>query len=190
MSNQYYLMAQLPSFSIDNEKADLPVTEEYFLDLCSRFLDDKSLKLIRELSLEPPRQGVSTGSAFLDSWYNNERDLRFALAQIRALRLNKKFDLENRTFSPEIVQAARTACGMESPLAAERYLNKYRAELIENIKPSDEFSIDSVFSYALKLKLALRIKKFDAEKGMACYHKIYDSILNADSSADKTTGVN
>lgn len=180
MSNQYYLLAQLPSFSVTDEKSVLPITEEYFYDLCSRFLDKKSMEQVKNLSLEPPRTKVPTDSAFLDKWYENERNLRLALAQIRALRMNKKFNLENESFSPEVVQAARTATGMDSPLAAEQFLNQYRLNLLDSIRPSDEFSIDAVYSYGLKLKLALRMKKFNTEKGMASYHKIYDSILKGD----------
>ena len=49
MSNQYYLLAQLPSFSVTDDKSALPVTEEYFYDLCSRFLEKKDFEL-KELS--------------------------------------------------------------------------------------------------------------------------------------------
>ena len=180
MSNQYYLLAQLPSFSVTDEKSVLPITEEYFYDLCSRFLDQKSLKQLKGLSLTPPLKKSSTGSTFLDSWYEKERNLRLALAQIRALRMNKKFDTENESFSPEVVQAARTATGMDSPLAAEQFLNQYRLNLLDSIRPADEFSVDAVYSYGLRLKLALRMKKFNAETGMTSYHKIYDSILKGD----------
>lgn len=181
MSNQYYLLAQLPSFSASDEKSVLPITEEYFYDLCSRFLDRKSLEQVRELSLVPPRKKKETGSVFLDQWYDAERELRFALAQIRALRLNKKFETENESFSPDIIQAARTATGMDSPLAAEQFLNKYRLSLLDRIRPADDFSVDAVYLYGLRLKLALRIKKFDSEKGLASYQKIYDSILERDT---------
>ncbi|MBQ9102541.1 MAG: DUF2764 family protein [Treponema sp.] len=180
MSNQYYLLAQLPSFSVTDEKSVLPVTEEYFYDLCSRFLDKKSFEQVKLLSLTPPLKKVSTGSVFLDKWYDSERNLRFALAQIRALRMNKKFEIENESFSPDVIQAARTATGMDSPLAAEQFLNQYRLNLLDNIRPADEFSVDAVYAYGLRLKLALRMKMFNAEKGMVSYHKIYDSILKGD----------
>ncbi|MGI5057756.1 DUF2764 family protein [Treponema pectinovorum] len=180
MSNQYYLLAQLPSFSVTDEKSVLPITEEYFYDLCSRFLDEKSLNRLKNLSLLPDRTKTATGSVFLDRWYEGERNLRLALAQIRALSMNKRFKAENESISPDVIQAARTATGMDNPLAAERFLNQYRLNLLDNIRPSDDFSIDAVYFYGLRLKLALRMKKFDAEKGMSSYHKIYDSILRGD----------
>lgn len=180
MAGQYYLMAQLPSFSVNDSCEELPITEEYFYELCGRFLDSKSLKTLKSLSLNPPKKAAASGSVFLDSFYDNERKLRFALAQIRALRLNKKFEADCGGIPSDIIQTARTAMGMESPLEAERFLNQYRCSLLESNRPQDEFSVDSVFCYGLKLKLALRMKKFNAEKGMASYHNIYESILNKD----------
>lgn len=181
--NQYYLLAQLPAFNVSDDKAPLPITEEYFNDLCSRFLDKKSLSIVEALSLEPPRTKKSTGSSFVDEWYEKERALRVAMAEIRAVRMKKKFEIEGSDgaspVSPEIIQAARTACSMDSPLSAEQYLNSFRASIIDNIKLSDAFSTDAVFAYGLKLKLASRMKKFNAETGLKCYHSIYDRILNA-----------
>ena len=176
MGNWYYLMSQLPSISISSEKA-LPVTEEYFMDLCSRFLDAKNLKVLKNLSLEPPKDGGTTGSVFLDSWYENERLLRFALAKIRALKMKKDVDSPMLSISPDIVQSARTACGMDSPLAAEQYLNEVRVSMLDRFAPADQFSTDAIFAYALKLKLAQRMKSFTEEAGVASYHTIYDQIL-------------
>ncbi len=183
--NQYYLMAQLPSFTVSDDRTSLPITEEYYTELCSRFLDEEEMKVLSKLSLEPPVDGDKTGSALVDGWYEKERSLRVALAQIRALNMKKKFDASGITLSPDAVQAARTATGMDSPLAAEQFLNQYRLEVLNNLMPLDGFSVDAVFGYGLKLKLALRMKKFNAETGMASYHKIYDRILNAESSGDK-----
>ena len=181
---QYYLMAQLPSFVVSDDKTELPITEEYFTELCSRFLEKDDLKTLSALSLEPPRDAKATGSAFVDAWYEKERSLRIALAQIRALNMKKKFDANGITLAPDAVQAARTAAGMDSPLAAEQFLNQYRVSVVDNLTPLDGFSTDAVFAYGIKLKLAVRMKKFNAEKGMASYHKIYDRILKADASGE------
>lgn len=177
MSKQYYLVSQLPEFSVSGDKNVLPITYEYFYDLCSRFLDEKDMKILSGLSLEPPREAVKTGSAFVDSWNEKERSLRLALAQIRAVRMKKKFNAGNESIAPDAVQAARTASGMDSPLAAEQFLNQYRLSVVENMRPMDGFSSDAVFSYGLRLLLALRMKKFDAEKGMVSYKNIYNRIL-------------
>lgn len=177
MSKQYYLMSQLPEFSVSDDRNVLPITYDYFYGLCSRFLGAKEMKILESLSLEPPMEASLTGNDFIDSWNEKERSLRLALAQIRALKMKKKISAVNESISPDAVQAARTATGMDSPLAAEQFLNQYRLSVIENMRPTDGFSIDSVFRYGLRLLLATRMKKFNAEKGMSSYKQIYNRIL-------------
>ena len=176
MAKQYYLVSQLPS--IDNlDSKQLPITEKYYKDLCSRFLDEKSLKIVENLSLEPPKKECATGSAFLDAWNDRERALRMALAQVRALKMKKESEVLPASCTADILQAARTAAGMESPLAAEEFLNKYRMETLKSVTPIDSFCVDAVFAYGIGLMLAQRMKKFDVENGRVSYHKIYDEIL-------------
>ena len=43
MSKQYYLMSQLPEFSVSDDRNVLPITYDYFYDLCSRFLGANEL---------------------------------------------------------------------------------------------------------------------------------------------------
>jgi hypothetical protein len=52
------------------------------------------------------------------------------------------------------------------------------------MRPLDGFSVDAVFSYGLRLKLAARMKKFNADKGLESYRKIYDGILKAGEVAE------
>ena len=174
MGGQYYLVSQLPAFSI-NQSAPLPVTEEYFIDLCSRFMDKKAVKAIQNLSLEPPRQAEKTGYDVLDKWYEYERSLRVALAYLRAQKMKKDFNDPTNLLSKvssDIMQTARTAMNFESPLEAEDYLDQERINYLSNVLP-----FEAVIAYGLKLKLANRVKKFNEEAGMASYRKIYDQIL-------------
>lgn len=177
VGSQYYLVAQLPDVSSAGDKQALPITEEYFRDLCSRFLDEKSLAVLNGLTLVPPREEVSTGSAFVDAWYEKERALRLALAQVRALNLQKESEQLNGACTADILQVARTAVGMDSPLAAEQYLYQYRLGVINQLAPLDMFSTDAVFAYALRLMLAQRVRLFNEDTGMASYHTIYERIL-------------
>ncbi|MBQ1949391.1 MAG: DUF2764 family protein [Treponema sp.] len=177
MKEQYYLVSQLPDISAAGEKSTLPITEKYYRDLCSRFLDEKDLAVLNNLSLLPSRELESTGSVFLDAWYSNERALRFALAQVRAQKMKKDAGSIPVSISADIVQAARTAVGMDSPLSAEQFLYEYRLGVLNSMQPLDSFSTDAVFAYGIRLMLLERIKKFDKEKGTDSYHKIYDTIL-------------
>lgn len=177
MKHLYYFVAQLPAFSYTSESGKLPITTEYFLDLCKRFMPANDMAAVETLSLEPPIESKSTGSSFLDTWYTKERNLRLALAQIRAQKMKKDSKDIPITSDGEVIQAARTATGMDSPLSAEQFLNQYRLTVLDKIAPLDNFSVDAVYNYGLHLMLAERMKKFNREQGLVSYRKLYDEIL-------------
>lgn len=175
---EYYLISQLPSLDGMNDNLPVPITEERFYDICYRFLGKKAQKELRRLSIVPPRTYETSGSDFIEAWNRGERNLRLALGKARADKLGKQFDTENQTFTAELVQAVRTAVESESPMDAELFLQRYRLEFLESIRPIDGFSEDFVFYYCLKLKLILRMRQFNAENGKSAYRNIYDSIMN------------
>ncbi|HPM05605.1 MAG TPA: hypothetical protein PLR81_01200 [Treponemataceae bacterium] len=173
----YYLMSQLPYFSL-SQSSPLPITESYFLELAERNLNEAQLKTLKNISLVPEKKPREIDSSFLTAYYAWERDLRFVLGQIRGQRLKKDFSVPNNlSQSFEILSIARTATGFESPLEAEQFLNEQRFLAIKKLQPMDYFSLDSVYAYALQLKLALRIKQFNEEAGLAEYRSMYDTIL-------------
>ncbi len=179
---EYYLVSQLPSLDGINENTPLPITTERFTELCRRFLGKKAQSEFEKLTLVPTRNPEKSSSALVERWNEGERSLRIALAKLRADKMNKHFDADNQSFSPVLLQAVRTAVEIESPMEAEKFLNKYRLEFLETLRPSDSFSEEYVFYYGLKLKLVERIRKFDSESGESAYRNIYNSIMNGDRS--------
>ena len=173
----YYLVSQLPNISTTEGKANLPLNGKSFIELAGRFISEDEKITLNGLSLVPPKELTSTGSVFLDTWYEKERNLRFALAQIRAQKMKKDSIPLPLGCTADIVNIARTAVGMDSPLSAEQFLFEYRIKLLDEIRPMDNFSIDAVYAYGLKLMLVERMRKFDVENGKASYHEIYDNIL-------------
>lgn len=179
---EYYFISQLPSLDGVSENAPLPITEERFMELCGRFLGRKAQQEISKLSLAPSRTPQKASSPLIEKWNDGERTLRLALAQLRAEKLNKSFNAEIQSFPATILQAARTAIEIESPMEAEKFLNRYRLDFLETLRPLDSFSEEFIFYFRLKLKLLLRIRQFDAERGEAAYRSIYDSIISRDRS--------
>ena len=177
---EYYLISQLPSLDGLSDNVPVPIKEERFYDICNRILGKKAQEELSKLSLVPPRTYEPSGSTVLTSWNAGEKNLRLALGKVRAEKLGKQFDAENRTFTTDLLQAVRAAVEMDSPLEAEKVLNRYRMEYLESIRPMDVFSEEFVFYYCLKLKLILRMRQFDAENGKAAYRNIYDSIMNGE----------
>ncbi|MEE0980530.1 MAG: DUF2764 family protein [Acutalibacteraceae bacterium] len=179
---EYYLISQLPSLDGISESTPLPITQERFTELCQRFLGKKAQREFEKLTLAPSRNPEKSSSALIEEWNEGERKLRLALAKLRADKMNKQFDAGNQSFSPTLLQAARTAIESESPMEAEKLLNRYRLDFLETLRPMDSFSEEYVFYYGLKLKLIERIRKFDTESGESAYRNIYSSIMNGERS--------
>ena len=179
---EYYLISQLPSLDGISENTPLPITSERFSELCQRFLGKKAQGELEKLTLAPSRNAEKASSALIEKWNEGERNLRIALAKLRADKMNKSFEAETQSFPAGLLQAARTAVDFESPMEAEKFLNKYRLDFLETLRPMDSFSEEFVFYYGLKLKLIERIRKFDSESGEAAYRNIYSSIMNGDRS--------
>ena len=177
---EYYLISQLPSLDGIGENTPVPITEERFLELCERSLKKKALRELKSIRLIPPIDSEKSYSPLIENWNNGERNLRLALAKIRADRMNKSFDLQNKYLPLELCKVASAATEIENPLEAEKFLLQYRLGFLESLRPMDNFSEDFIFYYGLKLKLILRIRQFDAKVGKATYKNIYDSILNGD----------
>ena len=177
---EYYLISQLPSLDGISENTPLPITEERFLELCGRFLGKKALSEMDNLTLVPSVDFPKSKSDLIQNWNANERDLRLALAKIRADKMNKPFDLQNKNLSLELLKVANAAVEIENPLEAENFLLRYRLGFLETLRPMDNFSEEFIFYYGLKLKLIFRIRQFDTKIGEATYKDIYNSILNGD----------
>ncbi|MBQ6936720.1 MAG: DUF2764 family protein [Clostridia bacterium] len=177
---EYYLISQLPSLDGLSENVPMPITEERFNELCERFLSKKSQEQLRKLTLMPPRDYEKSESSLVEAWNDGERKLRLTLAKVRADKMKKQFEMNENSVSPLLQQAVREAIEIENPMEAEKFLNKYRLEFLESLRPMDSFSEDFVFYYGLKLKLISRIKQFDQESGETAYKNIYSSIINGE----------
>ena len=177
---EYYLIAQLPSLDAVSDTMPLPISEEDFLELCSRSLNKKLWAEIKALSLTPPLEAKKSGVDLVESWNSAERSLRLALAMLRAEKLGKRFDVGGETFSDNILSVANFALESKNPLEAENYLNSYRLGFLETLRPMDTFKEDFLFYYCLRLKLLSRMRRFDRELGKTAYKNIYNSILGGD----------
>ena len=178
---EYYFISQLPSLDGIGENSPLPITEERFVELCRRFSKKKVQDAMNDLTLSPPKQGQPTGKKLLDAWNESERNLRLALGKARAEKMKKPFATERRNLPTEYLKTANAAMEIENPMEAEKYLNRFRLELLEILRPVDSFSEDYLFYYGLRLKLLLRIRQFDRVAGEQAYRTIYHSIRNGDS---------
>ncbi len=183
--SQYYLLSQLPALEPYDGKGQMPITEERFQENCSRFLGAKEMAILNSISLIPPKEEKPSGSRLVDAWNHAERQLRLALAMVRAGKMGKTYSAVNEGIPSDVMQVASTAVDQADPMSAEDYLNRYRMDILNRIRPEDSFSEEAVYCYALRLKLLERIRLFDADRGRKSYQKIYTSILNGSGTGDK-----
>ena len=178
--SEYYLISQLPSLDGISENMPLPITEERFFELCNQISGKRIQSEINKMTLLPSKTYEKSSSFVIENWNNGERNLRLALVKVRAEKMKKTFDLENNVLSSELIKIANTAIEIESPMESEKFLNSYRLEFLETLRPMDNFSEEFVYYYGLKLKLISHIRQFDTNAGEIAYRNIYDSILNGD----------
>ena len=178
--SEYYLISQLPSLDGISENMPLPITEERFFELCNELSGKKIQNEISKITLLPSKVYEKSSSSLIENWNNGERNLRLALAKVRADKMKKSFDIENNVLSSELLKVANTAIEIESPMEAEKFLNSYRLQFLETLRPMDNFSEEFVYYYGLKLKLISHIRQFDTNAGEIAYRNIYNSIMNGD----------
>lgn len=178
--SEYYLISQLPSLDGIGENMPLPITEERFFELCNELSGKKIQNEINKITLLPSKTYEKSSSFVIENWNKGERNLRLALAKVRADKMKKSFDIENNVLSNELIKIADTAMEIESPMDAEKFLNSYRLEFLETLRPMDNFSEEFVYYYGLKLKLISHIRQFDTNAGEIAYRNIYNSIMNGD----------
>jgi hypothetical protein len=178
--SEYYLISQLPSLDEISENVPLPITEERFFELCNQIAGKRIQNEIKKMTLLPSKTYEKSSSSLIEQWNNGERNLRLALAKVRADKMKKTFDIENNVLSSELLKIANVAVDIESPMEAEKFLNSYRLEFLETLRPMDNFSGEFIYYYGLKLKLISHIRQFDTNTGEIAYKNIYNSIMNGD----------
>ena len=179
--SEYYLISQLPSLDGLSENLIVPISYEKFLELCNSLLSERVKNKVNSLTITPPVELEKSGSSLIDAWNDGERNLRIALAKARAEKMNKPINFANKYFSTELIKLANTAVEIDNPLEAETFLNNYRLKFLESLRPMDNFSEDFVYYYGLKLKLILKMRKYDTKLGEEAYKSVYNSILNGEN---------
>jgi hypothetical protein len=178
VKSYYYFIAQLPYLLYEQK---LPMSSINFKALAASLLDEKDLKVMQYLSFNSVfSTGNSCNCDFFNNWRTWECALRLNLAKERALKLKREVQTSDPPFFPqEAAIAASKAVDEKSPLDGEILLDKARWNAIDTIAGNDNFSVNRVYAYYLKLLLLERRQAFNVEKGFAEYKTLYASILES-----------
>jgi len=161
--NYYFFAASLPVLALD---APTPFPFDVFKALCAEHLRGRDLKGLEELEegVRAPRH------PFVRAWHDIEGQLRNALAEERASRLQKDAQPYLRPregFDPAVGRAAAEAFGKTNPLQREQMLDRFRWRQLEALAGFNPFSGSALLAYGVRLKLAERWNRMSEEQGSA-----------------------
>ncbi|MBU4590720.1 MAG: DUF2764 domain-containing protein [Candidatus Omnitrophica bacterium] len=164
MREYYYLVASLPLLEFGMKT---PVAYEDFLSRCLEQLTPKDLAIIKRTNIFPSED---TEEAFpaLREWKIFDRALRNELVKYRASKRSKDASeyIRGEDYKdPFLAIEAHWAVNEESPVEAERFLDKIRWEKIEELEKAHYFDIDYLVTYALRLQILERWQKINSEGG-------------------------
>ena len=165
MREYYYLVATLPLLEFGMK---MPVSYEDFLSSCQEQLSIKDLEAIKRTSIAPLEEAKDPCPT-LREWKKFDITLRNELSRYRASKKSKDAAAYIRGedyFDPFIATEAHWAINESSPLEAERFLDRFRWERIEEIEREHYFDLDYLIAYALKLQILARWQRIDSEGGM------------------------
>jgi len=160
----YYLVASLPLLQFGSK---LPFSPEYFLELCQDKLTAQDYFLIRDI-VRKDEWDVNTNNDFYLAWKQFSHSLRNEMAWLRALELNKdpqtylRGPREGHPFFVDIfVQASKSS----DPLTAERIIDRFRWQYIDELARFHYFDLEALVAYAIKLKILVRQDVFESSQG-------------------------
>ena len=165
MREYYYLAASLPLLEFGMK---MPVSYEYFLSCCEEQLSVRDLEIIKRAKIVPT-EDPEDPCPVLREWKKFDTTLRNELSRYRASKKSKDAAVYTRGegyLDPFLAIEAHWAINEESPLEAERFLDRFRWERIEEFEKEHYFDIDYLIAYALKLQILERWQRIDSEGGM------------------------
>jgi hypothetical protein len=164
----YYFVATLPSLSFEGRA---PFSVDNFLKEAQQFLSAEhfcflSESLIREEEnmIEDPQfnRGV------MGRWCAFIRNLRNEWAYFRSERAGvdkTKYLRGEKSFDPGLTDLLHQAGRLEDVLVAEKMIDRYRWNYLEDLSFSHQFDFDAVVVYGLKLKILARYDLFASPEG-------------------------
>ena len=159
--NYYYLMASLPTLVPGTRP---PLDTATFRSLCQRELTAADLA-----QLEAALSGIeASGPGFGRAWFLLERQLRRAIARVRATRGGQKWEQGNLGQEPVDALPERLvadAFTKSDPLQREIALDAARWRLLDEMTFSEPFALAAVIAYGMKLQMAERLARLEVATG-------------------------
>jgi len=185
----YYFAASLPLIWFEGK---LPFSVESFLEDCRRLLSEGDYALMERLLAET-EEDSQTGHTVFDEWIKFRHSFRNESAWFRSAKLSKDPSRHIRglrfpeaRFAEVIHQAAKAG----NPLEAQRQLDRFQWEFLDELSAGHDYDIEFLFGYALKLRILQRYQEYASEKGLEVFKELKETelpescLLHAEAQAD------
>ncbi len=159
----YYLYPSLPALV---RTAPPPLGFDEFLRQVRQFLPSKAVQILQDATLfqDQPRPARLT---VLNRWYAREHAVRNELAVLRARHkgIDPRRYLRSVAKDHEAVAIAREAFEIESPIKAADYLDQRRWDFLDGLEVGQDFNLERLAIYLLRLRLLQRRGPHDPVEG-------------------------
>ena len=178
----YYTVSSLPYLQLDGE---ITINVEEFLEACRPWLKERDMQALESTRLVPEPEDVHRLEDFSNAqraFYVFEAGLRNELVRLRAASLGWEAldslvltaDDEDFTGDAEIAERAREAYQQESPLEADRQLDRARWAFLDDLAVGHYFDLDTLVIYYLKLLIMDRRIHMSTAEGTDAFETVYD----------------
>jgi len=164
-NNYYYLIAGLPMLQFGMKP---PISYSDFLEECAQGLSQDEISALKEDKI-----------FLLKKWKNFDKVLRNELVRTRAVKKGKdpnNYLRASEGIDPFIAPLAHWAANQDSPMEAEKHLDKIRWEKIEEFKSGHYFDMEYLAAYGLQLQILERWDRINSGDGMKILEGLTEKI--------------
>jgi hypothetical protein len=172
-----YLLASLPFLTLGNPP---PLQPEDLLARALPHLSPAEAEILRDLL---STGGQRANHPFALAWRSLDTQMRNAIVLVRAQRLKRLPDPFLRpvegTVRLDIRAAVEEAFQAPNPMERERRFDRARWRLLDELAGPDPFTLESLFAYALKLRLVVRWAALRPDVGEAVLDREVEHLLQS-----------
>ena len=154
-----YLISSLPYLTFN---AKPPFSLEDLFDTCLYSVSEVDLEKVKEAVNTPDYQVSLKDTPLLKEWHHFNLALRNELVRARSARMKAdplKYLRSEAYLSAAVKHVAMSAYRNQNILESEKSLDLERWRFLDEVSAGHHFDIDSLITYALKLKILIRWDK-------------------------------
>lgn len=157
----YYLIASLPLLDFNNPA---PISYDSFLQQCFQQLHKNDLTSLQRATLAIA-EADAKDNRLLKSWAHVNQQMRWEIARHRYLKMGRDPAAslkESASADQALILTVKEAFQADDPLTAEKILDRFRWNFLEELTQGKFFTFELILIYALKLQILERYQNIAA----------------------------